>query len=65
MKRKKITPKERVLKRFPKAIAKQWATQAGVAYWNIEQDIRFDRPPLATAKSAAVAWRLAYMRIRL
>jgi hypothetical protein len=60
-----MTPKQRVLRSYPKAVAKQWATKEAGPYWNIEQDMNFDRMALATdSRSARAAWAAAWERIK-
>lgn len=54
--------KQRVLKRYPQAVSKQW-TARGELYWLIERDMTFSKPPLGRGGNATAAWANAARRI--
>lgn len=57
--RKALTPKARVLKRWPGAVAFNWLHYG----WAVEEDITSGKPALGKGTSAAAAWRAAAQRI--
>lgn len=66
--RKRLTPKQRVLRKFPNAWAHYYAAKN---FWAVFDGTSNNTPPfkgqeiLGDARSAKVAWKLADMRIHL
>jgi hypothetical protein len=66
MTRRKLTPKQRVLRKYPNAWSFHWK-----GAWTVYDGTSHDTPPFAgqeilgEAVSANIAWKLADMRIHL
>ena len=63
-KRKRLTPKQRVLRRYPKAVAKQWSVVGEGVLWIIERDMSFENSPLGKATTSVAAWANAASKLR-
>lgn len=61
MAKKKLTPKQRVLKKYPEAVC----LRDGRGRWDVWHRIDSAGWPLGTARAASNAWKLAAMRIAL